>query len=81
MTTNADLVVLRDVVAILRPWADVSTELSADKMVTSSKVIPIIYCIRKTLESTRPVRNTNSTTTTNSKFRKLHYSALPRSSI
>lgn len=43
-------VTIKEVMQLLKPWADVTTELSAEKNVTVSKIIPIIYCIRRTME-------------------------------
>ena len=50
MTTRAELQILKDACAILRPIECVTTEMSGESYVTCSKIIPIVNCLVKTLE-------------------------------
>ncbi|XP_011859962.1 PREDICTED: zinc finger BED domain-containing protein 4-like [Vollenhovia emeryi] len=50
MTTHAELQILKDACAILRPVERVTTEMSSESYVTCSKIIPIVNCLIKTLE-------------------------------
>lgn len=41
---------LREVMEILKPWANVTKEMSAEKNVTVSKIIPVVFCIRRVMD-------------------------------
>lgn len=47
-----EIVVLKEIEQILRPFHNVTEEMSADKFVTASKAIPIIKCLRTLLDAT-----------------------------
>lgn len=50
----ADLEIIKDVLNILGPLEAVSKEMCGEKYLTSSKVIPIVKCLLKKLESLSP---------------------------
>lgn len=51
MLTASQLETARDLITILKPLESITRELSGAKYVTVSKVIPIIYCLRKEINS------------------------------
>lgn len=54
MVNSSELAILKEVLELLEPWADVTTELGAEKNVTGSKIIPITYCLRKAISKMEP---------------------------
>lgn len=44
------MTILREVAEILQPWSELTSELSAEKNVTGSKIIPFIFCINKFID-------------------------------
>ncbi|CAH2108872.1 unnamed protein product [Euphydryas editha] len=50
-----EIVVLKDIEKILKPFHSVTEEMSAEKYVTSSKAIPIIKCLRTVLDTFTPI--------------------------
>lgn len=50
MIDPSEMTILREVAEILQPWSDLTSELSAEKNVTASKIIPFIFCINKFIE-------------------------------
>lgn len=55
MVSGADFDIIQEMVVILKPWADVTAEMSAENNVTALKIIPIIYCLKKTLDEIKPL--------------------------
>ncbi|XP_044739986.1 E3 SUMO-protein ligase ZBED1-like [Chrysoperla carnea] len=47
-----EIVVLKEIEKILKPFHNVTEEISAEKYVTASKAIPIIKCLRTLLDAT-----------------------------
>lgn len=54
MVNASEVTILKEVLELLQPWADVTTELGAEKNVTGSKIIPITYCLRKAISKLAP---------------------------
>lgn len=51
MLTAAELLLTKEILEVLRPVEQVTKELCGEKYVTISKMIPIIYCLKKKIES------------------------------
>lgn len=49
-----EIVVLKEIEKILKPFQNVTEEMSAEKYVTASKAIPIIKCLRTLLDAITP---------------------------
>lgn len=47
-----EIVVLKEIEKVLRPFHNVTKEMSAEKYMTASKVILIIKCLRTLLDAT-----------------------------
>lgn len=53
MLMAAELLLAKEILEVLRPVEQVTKELCGEKYVTISKMIPIIYCLKKKIESLR----------------------------
>ncbi|XP_011860347.1 PREDICTED: zinc finger BED domain-containing protein 4-like [Vollenhovia emeryi] len=51
MLTAAELLLAKEVLEVLRPIEQMTKELCGEKYVTISKMIPMIYCLKKEIES------------------------------
>nr|XP_023027829.1 zinc finger BED domain-containing protein 1-like [Leptinotarsa decemlineata] len=54
MLQASEIVVLKEIEKILKPFYSVTEQMSADKYLTSSKAIPIIKCLRTVLDTVTP---------------------------
>jgi hypothetical protein len=54
MVTHEELVIIKELLTILRPFENITVEMSGEGYVTCSKVIPIIHCLKLTLDKINP---------------------------
>lgn len=50
-----EIMVLKEIITILKPFEKVNDEMSNEKYVSGSKVIPVVKCLKKYLDSIDPV--------------------------
>lgn len=53
MLTAAELLLAKEILEVLRPVEQVTKELCGEKYVTISIMIPMIYCLKRKIESLR----------------------------
>lgn len=54
MISNSEIVCIKEMVELLCPFEKLTKEISGDSYVTVSKVIPVVSCVRKLVETTKP---------------------------